>query len=110
MNSTLEVSFKINGRPMRMTTAVNRVLADVLREDLGLTGTKISCDQNVCGACTLLVDGQPTASCSTFMFEVDGTDITTVEGLQSSDGVMSDLQVAFARAVRSSAVSAVPEC
>jgi len=76
---------------------VNRVLADVIREDLAQRGTKISCDQGVCGACTVLVDGLPMASCSTFAFEVDGRAITTIEALGQQGEPLDRLREAFAR-------------
>jgi aerobic-type carbon monoxide dehydrogenase small subunit (CoxS/CutS family) len=61
---------------------VGRSLAQVLREDLGLTGTKVACGEGHCGACTVLVDGIPTLSCITLVHTVDGQEITTIEGLR----------------------------
>jgi aerobic carbon-monoxide dehydrogenase small subunit len=81
----LNVSFILNGRKRVIAVAPSAVLADVLREDFGLKGTKISCDQGVCGACTVLIDGLPTASCTEFAFMLEGRSVTTIEGLGSTD-------------------------
>jgi aerobic-type carbon monoxide dehydrogenase small subunit (CoxS/CutS family) len=62
--------------------AVGRSLAQVLREDLGLTGTKVACGEGHCGACTVLLDGVPTLSCITLVHTVDGREVTTIEGLR----------------------------
>ena len=71
-------------------------LADCLRHDLKLTGTHIGCEHGVCGACTVIVDGAPVRSCLIFAVQVDGADITTVEGLAHGDA-LSPLQAAFRR-------------
>jgi aerobic carbon-monoxide dehydrogenase small subunit len=71
MTDTVEIAVTINGRVHRLTVPPRRVLADVLREDLQLLGCKIGCDQAVCGACTVLVDGMPVTACTTFAFELD---------------------------------------
>ena len=84
---TLSVSVTLNGLPRQFQIAPNDVLADVLRERCGLTGCKVGCDQGVCGACTVLVNGRPVATCATFMFAVDGSEITTIEGLAPGDGL-----------------------
>ena len=72
----------VNGERHRIDARVGRALADVLRDDLGLTGTKIACYEGHCGACTVLVDGVPTLSCITLVHMVEGRDITTIEGLR----------------------------
>jgi aerobic carbon-monoxide dehydrogenase small subunit len=77
----IEIRFRLNGCDRVITTTTFAVLADVLREELGLTGTKIGCDQGVCGACTVIIDDVPTASCTEFAFMVDGRSVTTIEGL-----------------------------
>jgi carbon-monoxide dehydrogenase small subunit len=82
---TIPVSVTLNGRPRTFDIAPHEVLADVLRERCGLTGCKVGCDEGVCGACTVLVNGRPLAACATFMFTVDGADITTIEGLAPGD-------------------------
>jgi len=77
-----EVTLNINGGRYDLDVEVGRVLADVLRDDLGLTGTKIACYEGHCGACTVQVDGVPTLSCITLAHTVDGHEITTIEGLR----------------------------
>jgi aerobic carbon-monoxide dehydrogenase small subunit len=89
----LDISVTVNGRPHRLSVAPRRILADVLREDLQLTGCKIGCDQAICGACTVLVDGVPTTACTTFAFELDGRALTTIEGL--ADRGLHPIQQAF---------------
>jgi carbon-monoxide dehydrogenase small subunit len=79
--TAISVCVTLNGVARQFQVAPNDVLADVLRERCGLTGCKVGCDQGVCGACTVLVNGRPVAACATFMFAVDGADITTIEGL-----------------------------
>jgi aerobic-type carbon monoxide dehydrogenase small subunit (CoxS/CutS family) len=77
-----DVTLNINGGRYELDVEVGRVLADVLRDDLGLTGTKIACYEGHCGACTVQVDGVPTLSCITLAHAVDGHEITTIEGLR----------------------------
>src|SRR5437773_11147002 len=72
----------VNGRRYELDVEVGRSLAEVLREDLGLTGTKIACFEGHCGACTVQVDGVPTLSCITLAHTVDGREVTTIEGLR----------------------------
>jgi carbon-monoxide dehydrogenase small subunit len=79
-----------------MEVKVNRVLLDVLREDLGLTGTKEGCGMGVCGACTVLLEGRPVNACLTLAVEAEGKEITTVEGL-AHDGKLDPLQEAFVK-------------
>jgi aerobic carbon-monoxide dehydrogenase small subunit len=83
----ITVSVTLNGQPRQFAISPSDVLADVLREACGLTGCKVGCDQGVCGACTVLVNGKPVAACTTFMFTVDGQAITTIEGLALDDGL-----------------------
>jgi len=94
MSEPIAIALTLNGRALRATVAPNRVLADLIREDQGLTGTKIGCDQGTCGACTVLVDGVVTASCSTFAWQVDGKTVTTIEGL-ATNGALDPVQQAF---------------
>jgi aerobic-type carbon monoxide dehydrogenase small subunit (CoxS/CutS family) len=77
-----ELRLSINGRSYELDVEVGRSLAEVLREDLGLTGTKIACFEGHCGACTVQVDGIPAMSCITLVHTVDGSEITTIEGLR----------------------------
>ena len=94
MTSRVDIAITVNRRLYRLRVPPNRVVADLLREDLLLTGCKIGCDQAVCGACTVLVDGLPATACTTFAFELDGTALTTIEGL-SEGGALHPIQRAF---------------
>lgn len=84
----------VNGRPVETLIEPRRMLLDWLRLDLGLTGTKSSCDLQVCGACTVLVDGTPVSSCCTLAYEVNGKGVTTIEGL-ARHGELDPVQEAF---------------
>ncbi|CEP69158.1 2Fe-2S ferredoxin-type domain [Moorella glycerini] len=88
------ISLKVNGDSYTLRVPVNRTLLQVIREDLGLTGTKEGCCEGECGACTILLDGRPVNSCLVLAVEADGHEITTVEGL-SSEGVLHPLQQVF---------------
>jgi carbon-monoxide dehydrogenase small subunit len=79
----IDIHLTINGTRHRLSVAPNIVLADLLRDRLGLTGCKLACDQGVCGACTILLNGAPVAACSRFAFMADGAAITTIEGLNT---------------------------
>jgi carbon-monoxide dehydrogenase small subunit len=87
----------VNGMELERLVMARRRLADFLREDLGLTGTKVSCEVQVCGVCTVLVDGVPVSSCTYLAIDVDGCSVTTIEGLATEDG-LSPVQAAFVRA------------
>jgi aerobic-type carbon monoxide dehydrogenase small subunit (CoxS/CutS family) len=95
--STVTRAFTVNGKLRRLGVADSQTLADMLRDQLGLTGCKVGCDQAVCGACTVLVNGAPIAACSTFAFMVEGADILTIEGL-SPRGRIDVVQQAFLEA------------
>lgn len=75
------ISLTVNGREQSVTVEPRRLLVDVLREDLGLKGTHIGCEQGVCGTCTVLVDGRSIRSCVIFAVQADGAEVRTVEGL-----------------------------
>jgi aerobic carbon-monoxide dehydrogenase small subunit len=92
------VAFTLNGEPWSGEVPVEEVLLTLLRERAGLTGTKRSCESEVCGACTVLVDGYAISSCSYLAFEADGKAVTTIEGLAES-GRLDPLQEAFLRNV-----------
>ena len=77
----MQISYTLNGAPARATIEPNRLLLDFLREDESLTGAKRSCEVQVCGACTVLLDGLPVSSCCTLAADADGRDILTIEGL-----------------------------
>ena len=88
------VGLSVNGEPSEVLVEARRTLADVLREELGLTGTKLGCEHGVCGACTVLVDGRAARSCLMFAVQAQGCEITTVEGLDV-DGELDFVQQAF---------------
>ena len=81
----MELETTLNGRQVRLEIADNELLLDVLRDTLGLTGTKRSCEVEVCGACTVLVDGKPVSSCMLLASEIDGRQVQTIEGLRDSE-------------------------
>ncbi len=86
----------VNGRPVEMETPAGLLLVDLLRTDLGLTGTKEACGVGVCGACTVLLDGRMVASCLTLAAQADGARVLTVEGL-ARDGRLHPIQESFLR-------------
>jgi carbon-monoxide dehydrogenase small subunit len=88
------VKLTVNGRDHVLDVAPRWSLADVLRHQLGLTGTHVGCEQGVCGACTVLMDGEPTRSCLMFAVQAQGRNITTVEGASPAEG-LSRLQQSF---------------
>lgn len=91
----MEIRLSVNGRIVTVDVEPRRTLADALREDLGLTGTHLGCEHGVCGACTVMVDGQPVRACLMFAIQADGCSVTTIEGLQADDGELHALQRAF---------------
>lgn len=88
------IDLTVNGRPLRIDVAVHHTLLDVLRDDLGLTGTKECCVEGECGTCTVVMDGRAVCSCLVLAVEADGCEVTTVEGL-AREGELSPLQQAF---------------
>jgi carbon-monoxide dehydrogenase small subunit len=88
------LSFTLNGSPVDMVVTPTETLLDVLREKLGVTGPKRGCDDGDCGACTVLLDGEPVRSCLTIALTVNGRSVLTVEGL-SVNGDLHPLQKAF---------------
>jgi aerobic carbon-monoxide dehydrogenase small subunit len=93
--STHTISLTVNGRGHELTVEARRTLADMLRHDLGYTGTHLGCEHGICGACTVLLDGVPVRSCLVFGVQADGAEVRTVEGLASENDELSDLQQAF---------------
>lgn len=89
------LSLSVNGQTRRVDVLPQETLAMTLRYKLGLTGTKLGCDRGECGACTILIDGVPTYSCSMLTQSVRGRSITTIEGLESKDGKLHPVQQAF---------------
>lgn len=94
MTRAMSISLTVNGRRVERTVEPRTLLADFLREDLHLTGTHIGCEQGICGACTVLMNGDSVRSCLTFAVQADGAEITTVEGIGRVDA-LSPLQQAF---------------
>ena len=92
---TRTVELEVNGAPFARTINVRRHLADFLRHDLGLTGTHVGCEHGVCGACTVLVDGQSVRSCLMLAVQAHGKQVTTIEGLAPVSGVLHPLQAAL---------------
>lgn len=90
------VTLRVNGEEHEVLIESRRTLADVLRGDLGLTGTHLGCEHGICGACTVLLDGEPVRACLVFGVQADGLEVSTVEGLDT-DGELTDLQQAFSR-------------
>jgi len=91
----IDVSCFVNGRPYAAAVPTNKTLAELLREDLRLQGCRVACDADVCGACTVIVDGKPMAACATFAFEIDGSHVETIEGLSESAARLHPIQQAF---------------
>ena len=89
------ISLRVNGRTRRLEVAPNETLATTLRYRLGLTGTKIGCNQAECGACTVMANGTTIYSCSTLTHRVRGREIVTVEGVSAPDGTLHPVQQAF---------------
>ncbi|MDQ2817628.1 MAG: (2Fe-2S)-binding protein [Candidatus Eremiobacteraeota bacterium] len=85
----------VNGAPHDLSVEPARTLLDVLRDDLGLHGTKEGCGTGYCGACTVLLDGKPVNACLYFAVDADRREITTIEGLAAADGAMHPVQAAF---------------
>jgi carbon-monoxide dehydrogenase small subunit len=90
----MEITFTLNGTEQTLDVEPRRLLAHVIREDLGLTGTHFGCDTTHCGACTVLLDGVPVKSCTVLGVQADGREVTTVEGLPSN-GELHPVQAAF---------------
>ena len=94
MKDMHRISLRVNGREHELTVEARRTLADMLRHDLGYTGTHLGCEHGICGACTVLVNGCPVRACLMFGVQADGTEVSTVEGLSAGEE-LSDLQQAF---------------
>jgi aerobic carbon-monoxide dehydrogenase small subunit len=94
MTDTHAITLRVNGREHQLTVEDRRTLADMLRHELGYTGTHLGCEHGICGACTVLLDGQPARACLVFGVQADGSEVRTVEGLADGER-LSDLQQAF---------------
>lgn len=95
MTAPHRVSCTVNGKPCEKEVEPRLLLSDFLRHDLSLTGTHVGCEHGVCGACTILVDGEPVRSCLMLAVQAQGRELTTVEGLAPAAGELHPLQQAF---------------
>ncbi len=95
MSAVLSIEVTVNGERHRRDVEPRLLLSDFLRQDLGLTGTHVGCEHGVCGACTILFDGEPARSCIMLAVQADGHEIHTVESLAAPDGTLNPLQSAF---------------
>ena len=91
----LNLLLNVNGEPVTVSVEPRKSLADTLREDCRLTGTHLGCEHGVCGACTVLLDGEPVRSCLMLAAQAQGHSVRTVEGLAAEDGTLHPLQQAF---------------
>jgi carbon-monoxide dehydrogenase small subunit len=91
----LQLKLDLNGKAVEVECEAEETLAEVLRDRLNLTGTKISCEVQVCGACTVLLDGLPVSSCTLLAYEARGKNVMTIEGLAKPDGTLHPMQQAF---------------
>jgi len=91
----VNLAFELNGKPAKLEIEPRETLAEVLRGRCRLTGVKLSCEAQVCGSCTVLVDGLPVSACTYLAYEVRGRRVTTIEGLADSSGRLHPLQRAF---------------
>ncbi|MBX9962892.1 MAG: (2Fe-2S)-binding protein [Burkholderiales bacterium] len=89
------IHFTLNAKPVAVDVAPHDLLADVVREKLGLTGTHVGCDTSQCGACVVHIDGRSVKSCSTLAVTLEGANVTTIEGLASPSGQLHPMQQAF---------------
>ena len=92
----MRIAFNVNGKPLSVDIEARLTLADCLRHNLGLSGTHVGCEHGVCGACTILLDGQAVRSCIMLAVQADGADVQTVESLSTGDA-LSPLQASFRR-------------
>ena len=94
----MEIQFLLNGKPVKQEIAPGKVLVDLLREDLGLTGTKIGCGVGECGACTVIINGKTVNSCIVPAAAVDGCEVVTIEGVSPDECHLHPIQEAFIEA------------
>jgi carbon-monoxide dehydrogenase small subunit len=93
--TNVDIEVHVNGSPRRHSVPPRLTLADYLRVDCGLTGTHLGCEHGVCGACTVLLDGEAVRACLVFAVQADGAEVTTIEAMASDDGTLSPVQAAF---------------
>ncbi len=91
----MQVNLKVNGKAVTADVPENTLLVQLLREQLRLTGTHVGCDTAQCGACTVIADGRAIKSCNVLAAQMQGADVTTIEGLAAADGTMHPVQAAF---------------
>ena len=91
----MKVSLSINQKPYEFDIPANTLLVELIREKAALTGTHVGCDTSQCGACTVMVNGHSIKSCSVLALQMDGTDVTTIEGIAAEDGTLHPMQTAF---------------
>ena len=91
----IDIRLSVNGEALQGRAEPRKTLADFLREDGRLTGTHLACEHGVCGACTVLLDGEAVRACLLFAVQAEGSEVTTVEGLSPEDGTLSAVQEAF---------------
>ncbi len=96
---TLAINVTVNGTLLSLNVEPRHSLADVIREDISLTGTHLGCEHGVCGACTILLDGEPSRACLMLGVQADGADVVTIEGLANNDGTMHPVQQAMYEAM-----------
>jgi len=94
MSARISFELTVNGRPRELNVEARKTLADALREDLGLTGTHLGCEHGVCGACTVIVNGEAVRSCLMLAVQARNAEVMTIEGLER-DGQMHPIQLAF---------------
>lgn len=92
---TATVRLTVNGQPVEREVSVRLLLSDFLRHELGLTGTHVGCEHGICGACTIILDGQSARSCLTLAVQADGCELRTIEGVAAEDGSLHPIQQAF---------------
>ena len=92
------ISLTVNGQRREAEVPARLTLVDFLRDDLRLTGTHVGCEHGICGACSVLLDGEPVRACLMFAWQADGHAVTTIEGLANPDGSLSVLQDSFCEA------------
>jgi carbon-monoxide dehydrogenase small subunit len=91
----VDLHFGLNGKKQTLNVSSSLTLVELLRVHYGLTGAKVACSQAVCGSCTVIVDGRPVASCARFAFQIDGSEIVTIEGLSGDPAALHPIQQSF---------------
>ena len=92
---TSKVSLTVNGTNVEKEVSVRMLLSDFIRHELGLTGTHVGCEHGICGACTVIIDGKSSRSCTLLAVQADGVDLRTIESVANKDGSLHPIQEAF---------------